>query len=536
MKRVTLIILMVVLAASPLLVSCGGNGGDEVPAVFKSIKPLDLTVVLPAGGSDEIRFQVEDPDYSFNFNAYSPECNIELRLQGGGVPTDFKITRIIKTEGEGIYTATITDQGTNPIYKKSVCLAMKLGESSLILSKQFTVMSESAGSDELIVNTGLPIVYVNTAGNKSITSKTTDVEATFKINGMGKTDNLEELSCRIRGRGNTTWTWPKKPYLVKLDKKQSIFGLPEHKRWVLLANFMDRTLMRNVVSMKVASMMSNLDWTPHGQSVELVLNGSHQGTYLLVEQVRADEDRVPCENGYLLECDFHYDNPIQWIDYHGRCNQRGDGIPFGVKYPDSDELSQQQLTYIKNYVSTAATVLYGGNFTNATNGYTKYLDVASFIDYWIVFEVMGNHELGNPGSVFMHMNREGGKLIAGPVWDFDWGVLSYKTSPQAKYGLLNDKAIWYARLFEDPAFKEAVRKRWNEVLPKLQTIPAFIDETEKALQASANLNFKMWNPAGDATQNGGSIINGDENMSYNDAVALLKHNYKERLEVISKSL
>ena len=79
-----------------------------------------------------------------------------------------KITRIIKTEGEGIYTATITDQGTNPIYKESVCLAMKLGESSLILSKQFTVMSESAGSDELIVNTGLPIVYVNTAGNKYI--------------------------------------------------------------------------------------------------------------------------------------------------------------------------------------------------------------------------------------------------------------------------------------------------------------------------------------------------------------------------------
>ena len=158
MKRFALIILMVILAASPLLVSCGGNGGDEVPAVFKSIKPLDLTVVLPAGGSDEIRFQVEDPDYSFNFNAYSPECNIELRLQGGGVPTDFKITRIIKTEGEGIYTATITDQGTNPIYKESVCLAMKLGESSLILSKQFTVMSESAGSDELIVNTGLPIV------------------------------------------------------------------------------------------------------------------------------------------------------------------------------------------------------------------------------------------------------------------------------------------------------------------------------------------------------------------------------------------
>ena len=536
MKRFTLGILLAVLAVIPLLVSCGGNGEDDTPAVFKSIKPLDLSVVLPAGGSADIQFQVEDPDYSFNFNVYSPDCNIEMRLQGGGIPVDFKITRIIKADGEGIYTATITDQGTNPLYKESVCLAMKLGGSSLILSKQFTVISEAAENDDLVVNTGLPIVFVNTAGNKSITSKTEDVEATFKINGLGKFESLKEVTCRIRGRGNTTWTWPKKPYLVKLDKKQSIFGLPEHKRWVLLANFMDRTLMRNVVAYKVASMMSNLDWVPHGQSVELVLNGRHQGTYLLIEQVRADKNRVPCKDGYLLECDFHYDNPIQWIDHHGKCNQRGDGIPFGVKHPDSDELTQQQLTYIKNLVSTTASVIYGGNFTNATNGYSKYIDVASFIDYWIVFEVMGNHELGNPGSVFMHQNQEGGKLIAGPVWDFDWGVLSYKTSPQARYGLLNDNAIWYARLFEDPAFKEAVKKRWNEVLPKLETIPAFIDETEKVLQASADLNFKMWNPAGDASQNGGSIINGDENMSYNDAVALLKHNFKERLEVISKSL
>lgn len=527
---------MVIFAVSPLLVSCGGNGEDEAPAIFKSIKPLDLKVVLPEGGSKDIQFQIDEPGYSFNYNVYSPDCNIELRLQGGASPTDFKLTRIVKADGEGIYTATITDQGSNPVYKESVSLAMKLGENSMILSKQFSVISEAADNDDVFVDTGLPVVYVNTTGNKAITSKTTDVEATIKIKGMGVAESLEEVGCRIRGRGNTTWTWPKKPYLVKLDKRQSVFGLPEHKRWVLLANFMDRTLMRNVVALKVASMMSNLEWTPHCQSVELVLNGAHQGTYLLVEQVRADENRVPCENGYLLECDFHFDNAVQWLDHHGKCNWWSDGIPFGVKYPDSDELTQQQLNYIKNHVSTVATVLYGPNFTNATNGYQKYLDIASFIDYWIVFEVMGNHELGNPGSVFMHMNQEGGKLIAGPIWDFDWGVLSYKTSPQARYGLLNDKAIWYARLFEDPAFKEAVRKRWNEVLPKLKTIPAFIDETEKALQASANLNFKMWNPAGDATQNGGSIINGDENMSYNDAVALLKNNFKERLEVISQSL
>lgn len=209
--------------------------------------------------------------------------------------------------------------------------------------------------------------------------------------------------------------------------------MPAHKRWVLLANFMDRSLMRNLVSMKVASMTA-LDWTPGCVPVELVLNGKHQGSYLLIEQVRVDDDRVdiaemtPEDNtgdavtgGYLLE------------------------FPFGVKYPDEEDLTKQQLAYIKKYVSDAANTLYGQDFQDPEKGWRAFLDEDSFIDYWIVFEVMGNHELGNPGSVFMHKDR-GGKLVAGPCWDFDLGVLSYNTSPQARTGLINGKAIWYERL------------------------------------------------------------------------------------------
>ena len=135
---------------------------------------------------------------------------------------------------------------------------------------------------------------------------------------------------------------------------------------------MDRTLMRNLVSMKVASMMSNLAWTPGCVPVELVLNGKHMGSYLLIEQVRVDKKRVavtemtPEDNvgdavtgGYLLELDFHYDNEVQWTDPHGHNNQWGDGIPFGVKYPDPEDLTPQQLTYIKGYISETANTLYG---------------------------------------------------------------------------------------------------------------------------------------------------------------------------------
>ena len=148
---------------------------------------------------------------------------------------------------------------------------------------------------------------------------------------------------------------------------------------------------------------------------------------------------------------------------------------------------------------------------------------------------MGNHELGNPGSVYFHMS-DGGKLKAGPCWDFDWGILSYNTSPQARNGLINEKAIWYARLFEDPAFKAKVKTRFEELLPQLETIPSYIDSLQKTLSESAKLNFKMWDPSQDASMNGGYIINGDERMTFNSAVDKIKSIYKERLQVIPNNL
>ena len=212
----------------------------------------------------------------------------------------------------------------------------------------------------------------------------------------------------------------------------------------------------------------------------------------------------------------------------------GGKIPFAVKSPDAQDLTDAQKTYIKKYISDVASVLYGEGFTDPENGYARYLDVDSFIDYWIVFEVMCNHELSNPGSVFFHKDR-GGKLTAGPVWDFDWGVLSFYTSG-GRTGLVNGEAIWYARLMQDPAFKARLKARFLELLPQLQTIPAYMDQCEKRLEVSAALNFKMWNPADDKSQNGGNIINGDENLSFHDAVTRLKSNYETHLKVIQQKL
>ena len=543
---------MTLLAALFVAAACHpDNPEPEKTNRLVSVSVSETTLVLSKGASVEVSFRVEEPGYVFNYAVESPQCQVRLMGKDGKVPSEFKISRIVPGTEAGIYTAVLTDSGVEEDYIQEVRLMVEnsnyLSSTTYVPSGYFTVRSEGAGYG-ILVKTGLPTVYVDTEHGKAITSKETFVKATVKIRGVGQYEGLEEAACEIRGRGNTTWYWPKKPYLIKLEEKQHIFGMHKHKRWVLLANFMDRTLMRNLVSMKVSSMMSHLAWTPGCVPVELVLNGKHVGSYLLIEQVRVDNHRVaitemtPQDNvgdavtgGYLLELDFHYDNEVQWTDPHGHNNQWGSGIPFGVKYPDPDDLTPQQLAYIKGYISEAATALYGNDFKDSEKGYAKYIDVDSFIDYWIVFEVMGNHELGNPGSVFMHKDR-GGKLVAGPCWDFDWGVLSYNTSPHARTGLVNGNAIWYERLRQDPAFEAKLKARFNELLPQLQTIPAYMDECEKLLTESARLNFAMWNPAEDASQNGGYIINGDENMSFHEAIARLKSNYQDRLRVIPSKL
>lgn len=537
----------ILFLSAALLVACRPDAIVEEAARLRSVTVTETALVLPEGGRALLHFRVQDPDYPLDLRVGDSRGQVSVSLFDGSATQYVRLVEVRPDAVAGTYVAVLQDRGENN-FLEDIYLRVRSAEGEVVTAPRVSVQGSAYIEEEkLLVDTGLPVVIIDTQGGRAVVSKDTYVPGTVQIQGAGEWEGLAETGCEIRGRGNTTWYWPKKPYLLKLDEKQHVFGMHKHKRWVLLANFMDRTLMRNLVSMKVAS-LTNLDWTPGCVPVELVLNGRHMGSYLLIEQVRVDNHRVavtemtPEDNtgeavtgGYLLELDFHYDNPVQWTDPHGHNQQWGNGIPFGVKYPDSDEITPQQEAYIKSYVSEAANALYGNDFLDPGKGYRKYIDMDSFIDYWIVFEVMGNHELGNPGSVFMHKDR-GGKLVAGPCWDFDWGILSYNTSPQARTGLINKKAIWYERLMQDPEFKARLKARFDELLPQLQTIPDYMDECEALLSASAELNFRMWNPAEDASMNGGHIINGDENMSFHNAVARLKTIYKERLKVIPANL
>lgn len=374
--------------------------------------------------------------------------------------------------------------------------------------------------EELPVTTGLPVMVINIDGNKKVNDKVTWLPSKIKILDEHGYVVLDTLGCNIRGRGNSTWNWNKKPYALMLDEKVPVLGMPAQKHWVLLANYMDRTLMRDALGFHVGEQTS-LKWTPRCRYVELILNGKHVGNYLLAEQVRPDTNRVPIDKGvegsWLFESDFHGDEPWAWS-----VTKSGKDIPFCVKYPDDQDMTGALKSKAQSYISSKLNACYSGNYDTAAAA----MDLQSFADYWIVFEVMGNHELGNPGSVFTYADKNG-KWTAGPVWDFDWGGLSYYTSPHAKTGLVNRNAVWYKGLHNIKQYRQLLAERWKTLKPELLKCADFIDETRDYLYQSDQINRKMWDPAGAGN------INGDEQLSFTDACARLKANYLERIQVIS---
>lgn len=380
--------------------------------------------------------------------------------------------------------------------------------------------------------TGLPVISIYTDDRGPVTSKDVWKSATLSINGMGQYDDVEGAVVNIRGRGNTTWGWDKKPYALKFEKKTSVLGMPKHKRWVLLANAMDKTMLRNRMAFKIAQQTS-LAWTPRNEYAEIFLNGKHVGCYLVAEHIKVDENRVditelaPEDNsgeaitgGYIFELDFHFDNEWQW--------RTPRNIPFAIKSPDEEDLTSEQFRWAQEYINSLEALLYSEDYLSPERGYANYIDRQSFIDYWLVFEVCMNHELGNPGSVYMYKDR-GGKLHAGPVWDFDWGTFSYKVSTSAKGRLYLMGVLWYGRLFRDAEFKALAKERWAEIYPRLLSLLDFMDSEAERLALSSQRNFALWNPA----TTGG--VNGDETIAWSEAVARMRSIYAERLTDINNA-
>lgn len=172
-------------------------------------------------------------------------------------------------------------------------------------------------------------------------------------------------------------------------------------------------------------------------------------------------------------------------------------------------------------------MLYGSNYTDRDSGYESYIDTQSFVDYWLIYELCVNHELANPGSVYLTKDRNG-KLTAGPIWDFDWGTFSFQASPAAQSRLFMTHAWWYGRLFSDDSFKALASERWQVLRPQFIEVFDFIDREREYIRRSWSVNFDFW----DITTN----TNGDERLDFDAAVDRMKEVIQKRIDIIDREL
>jgi len=384
------------------------------------------------------------------------------------------------------------------------------------------------------VGTGLPVVFISTPNGKAIPAKSEGwlENATIEIYRPDGTVDCSDAALSIRQRGNLTATLPKKPYALKLSKGAEVLGMNKHKRWCLLANWIDRTLLRNDVAFQIARQTA-LAWTPSGKFVEVMLNGKHVGNYYLCEQVKVNKKRVnitemkkedvtdeTITGGYLLEVDVSYDETNKFKSATKK-------LPYMIQSPEEDVLQPAQLTYITNYINKMEQLLYADNWLSK-RGYADMMDIGTFVDYWFVQELAMNSEIRYPKSVFLTKDR-GGKLKAGPVWDFDYETF-YKSKINKFNATNNDKNmehLYFERLFQDRKFVEEVKSRWSVYKAGFDQIPAYIREMAAYIKASNEIDIKMWPKLSDYGIP--ATVNADQNMTFDEAIENMISLYTSKL-------
>lgn len=393
-----------------------------------------------------------------------------------------------------------------------------------------------------VAYTGLPLVTVTTPDNTEITSKEDWLEdATISISGAeNESWNFEPIKTSIRGRGNTTWGQPKKPYALKLDKKQKIMGMQKHKRWVLIANYLDNSFIRNSMAFYLSDIFG-LDYTVKGEFVDLVLNGEYKGLYWLGEAIKVDENRINIDDGnnnmsdsddkdYLLEMDVYYDEPARFKSSIKK-------LPYMIKnddymIDDNKELTSggharigRLMTKINNIENLLYPDFEEGMNTNECSApdedYADIFDIDSWAKFWFVNELVDNGEIGHPKSCYFTYESSTDTFKAGPVWDFDWAVLS--TSNPVR---LNN-TIYYDALFKSPSFTDRVKEIWNEKSADID-INSIIEELRTQLAVAAQYDAELWavnhNPVG--------IVYDD----FNGHVDFLKEALNHKYQVVQEDI
>ena len=347
----------------------------------------------------------------------------------------------------------------------------------------------------------LPVISIDTLGKSSRTKQeyAPSIVTIWDKNGVLDTP---ETDIQFRLRGNSTLYVDKKSYKFKFDKKQNPLGVGDGpgKGWNLLANYYDTSLLRNMTAFHLGDMLDNMPYSPNCRSVELYVNGSYQGVYLLCEDINVNKNRLPITeepdlvegNGYLVEMKrtsteehFEVDN-TQYI--------------IKSKLSDDYPTAVLQEEYISNYIAKSLNVLRRQDKSRAE----ELIDIPSLVDNFIANEVCKNNDIGW-GSFYICKDA-GGKLTFAPMWDYDLALGNYENYKgfDSPYGInefditsINSNSNqWYCYALQNYWFREAVAIRWKEVTERIKTLPENVKEEAQKNIRSYLRNFEMWEPLG----------------------------------------
>lgn len=288
--------------------------------------------------------------------------------------------------------------------------------------------------------------------------KTGTITIESKDENGNRIETLLEATTEIKGRGNSTWNEAKKPYRLKLKDRAEILGMPANKHWVLLANFFDKTLVRNELAFEISNRME-FEYTPRMQFADFYLNNVYRGSYMIGEHIRVDKERVniaessDINTGYLLEIDERKGEP-NWFSTNIA------GTIFCIKSPE--DITPEQMDYITNHVQKMEDILYAGG-ANMASELEKYVDMKTFIDYYLLNELSNNVDGNLRLSTFLYKKKNDDKLYFGPVWDYDlaFGNAAHENSNGDKTDLWNvrNRSEWYKKFFENAELEARTKSR-----------------------------------------------------------------------------
>jgi len=457
----------------------------------------------------------------------------EAKMYQGGLPESFYIEKnqlkYCLIPGENVLAIQVHNTSTTSSdLSSNAFLSFGISDTSI----NYRPVPEWFSAPESFTSSNLPIVIINTENWESIKDEP-KVKADMKIiynantrNYVSDSGNVYSGKAGIEIRGAYSASLPQKPYgfetrdSLGIKKNVSLLGMPPENDWVLLANYNDKTFLRNVLAFDIFSKMGN--YSTRMKYCEVVVNNEYQGIYLLGEKIKQDSGRVniaklkPEDNsgddvtgGYIIKIDY-YSPTDSWASKFSPLNKPGEKVHFVYSDPKPEDLTIQQKKYIQEFINSMETVLYNPSFKSPVFGYKAYIDIKSFADYFILGEVTRNVDTYKK-SRFLYKDKDSkdGLLHSGPPWDFDWAwknlledcVNFNKTDGSGWAYKINDcyaspvPPSWEVRMLEDSEFANMVHNRYfelrNTILSQAQ-LEKTIDSVASLLNEAQERHYQKW--------------------------------------------